>query len=246
MKRCSPFLLVLALLGSLVFTGAAAAAATSSGPQTSRLAVTVPILSGSAFEESEDEFEEEEGEEFETEECEAGFEEEELFGEIEEEEEFEEEEFEFEEEGCEEATSKGGANGTVTAPPACLVRRAESTITTLPSAGRVDLTVHYATWSPAAVSIGLALKDGKGRLGLEHATKHFGLGGTLHLSTKLGDGVMDRAARAREFDISLRAAKTPAYCANVLEQQLKTSKPVGPARVYSDAHGHSQRPSHDH
>jgi hypothetical protein len=47
---------------------------------------------------------------------------------------------------------------------------------------------------------------------------------------------MDRAAKAKEFDVSLRAPKTPGFCADLLEQQLKTSKPVGRARVYSDAH----------
>jgi hypothetical protein len=235
MKRYSPLLLVLALLGSLALSGATAVAATPSAGSTSRLSVPTPILSGPAFEETEEELDEEEGEEFETEECEAAFEEEELFGELEEEE-AEEEEFEFEEEGCEEG-GKEGADGTVTAPAACLVHRAESTITTLPGADRVDLTVHYATWSPAAVSIGLKLKDGKGTLSLEHATKHFGLGGTLHLSAKVSDAVMERAAKAKEFDVSLRAAKTPGFCGDLLEQQLKASKPVGRARVYSDAHG---------
>jgi hypothetical protein len=234
MKRYFPLLLILALLGSLAVSQAGAVAATPSGAQTSRLAAITPILSGSASEEAEDEFEEEEGEEFETEECEAASEEE-FFELEEEEEEAEEEEFELEEEDCEESGKKG-ADGTVTAPPACLVRSAESTITTLPGSDRVDLTVHYATWSPAAVGVGLTLKDGKGTLGLEHATKHFGLGGTLHLSVKLGDGVMDRAAKAQEFDVSLRAAKTPAFCGNLLEQQLKAGKPVGRVRVYSDAH----------
>ena len=47
---------------------------------------------------------------------------------------------------------------------------------------------------------------------------------------------MDRAAKATEFDVSLRAAKTPGFCGKLLEQQLKTSKPVGRARVYSDTH----------
>jgi hypothetical protein len=241
MKRYSPLLAILALLGSMALSAAVAAAATPSGATTSRLAVPTPILSGSAFEEAEDEFEEEEGEEFETEECEAAFEAEELFGELEEEEEAEEEELEWEEEGCEETAAK---QGTVTAPPVCLVRRAESTITTLPGSDRVDLTVHYVTWSPAAVSVLLKLKDGKGSLGLEHATKHFGLGGTLHLSTRLGDAVMERAAKAKEFDVSLRAAKTPGFCGNLLEQQLKTSKPVGRARVYSDAHGSGSGSDH--
>jgi hypothetical protein len=236
MKRYSPLLLVLALLGSLAVSQAAAATATPSEAPISPLSATTPILSGPAFEETEEEFEEEEGEEFETEECEAAFAEE-LFVELEEEEEAEEEEFEFEEEGCEESGEKG-ANGTVTAPATCLVQRAESTITTLPGSDRVDLTVHYATWAPAAVSVGLKLEDGKGGLNIDHATKHFGLGGTLHLSTKLGDAAMERAAKVKEFDVSLRAAKTPSFCGDLLEQQLKTSKPVGRARVYSDAHGH--------
>jgi hypothetical protein len=227
MKRCVPLLLILVLLGSLAVSQAVAAAATPSA--------ATPLLSRAFVdpEEAEDEFEEED-EEFETEECEAFLGAEALFEEFEEED--EEEEFELEEEDCGEGADKS-ANGTVSAPSACLVRHAESKITTLPGSDRVELTVHYATWSPAAVSVGLSLKDGRGTLNLEHVTKHLGLGGTLHLSTRLGDAVMERAAKAKEFDISLRAAKTPSFCGDLLEQHLRTSKPVGRTRVYSDPRG---------
>jgi hypothetical protein len=224
MKRSVPLLLLLVLLGSLAVSQAVAAAATRSG--------ATPLLSRAVvdLEESEVEFGEE-GEEFETEECEAFLGDEALFEEFGAEE--EEEGFEFGEEECE-GDAKKAANGTVSAPSACLVRHADSKITTLPGSDRVELTVHYATWTPAAVSVGLALKDGKGTLDLEHATKRLGLGGTLHLSARLGDAMMERAAKAKEFDISLRAAKTPSFCGDLLEQHLRTSKPVGRSRVYSD------------
>jgi hypothetical protein len=228
MKRYSALLLVVALLGSLAVSQAVAAAATPSGK--------TPLLSRAVvdLEESEDEFEDE-GEEFETEECEAFLADEAFFEEFEGE--GEEEAVEFEEEECGGSGGKRGGNGAVSAPSACLVRHAESKLTTLPGSDRVELTVHYATWSPAAVSVGLALKDGKGTLNIEHATKHLGLGGTLHLTTRLGDAVMERAAKAKEFDISLRAAKTPSFCGDLLEQHLRSSKPVGRARVYSDPLG---------
>jgi hypothetical protein len=229
MKRYSPLLLLL-LLGSLAVSQAVAAAATRSG--------ATPLLSRAVvdLEESGVEFGEE-GEDFETEECEAFLGDEAFFEEFGAEEEEEEEEgFEFGEEECE-GDAKKAANGTVGAPSACLVRQAESKITTLPGSDRVELTVHYEAWTPAAVSVGLALKDGKGTLDIEHATKHLGLGGTLHLSTRLGDAVMERAAKAKEFDISLRAAKTPSFCGDLLEQHLRTSRPVGRARIYSDPRG---------
>jgi hypothetical protein len=218
MRRFSPLLLILAL----------ALLAAPAIPQGATAAAPTP--ESEEFEE----FELEGGEEFELGECEAGFEDEAFFEESEEE--GEEEELEFEAEECEEGGKKS-ANGTVSAPSACLVRHAESKITTLPGSDRIELTVRYATWAPAAVSVGLSLKDGKGTLGIEHATKHLGLGGTLHLSTRLGDAVMDRAAKAKEFDVSLRAAKTPSFCGDLLVQHLTTSKPAGRARVYSDPRG---------
>jgi hypothetical protein len=236
MKRYSPLLLILVLIGSLAVSQAAFAATTSSPP-----APTTPLFSGAAAEaEEEGEFGEEEfevEEEFELEECEATAEEVE-FGEFEE---AEEEEFEESVEECEEAAekgkkkSKGQGQSFVSAPAECLVQHAESTITTLPGTDRVRLTVHYKNYAAAAVAIGLRLKDQKGSLGLEQTTKHLGRNGVLHLTTKLGDPEMDRAAKAREFDIALRAVDTPGYCSDLLEQHLKTKQSSAKAhgsRVY--------------
>jgi hypothetical protein len=227
MKRYFPLLLVLVLLGAVTVSQTASAASS-----TSPAAPTFPQLSlRDAEPEEAEEFEAEEGEEFEYEECAATAEEFEL-----EEEEFEEvEEFEVEEE-CGEEEAKG--SGTfVTAPPACRVRRAESSITTLPAGDRVLLTVRYLTYSPSTVTVGLKLKDHKGTLTIEHATRHLGTKGVLHLTTKLGDAVMERVAKATEFDVSLRAANTPGFCGGLLEQQLKSKHPVGKARVYTGPAG---------
>jgi hypothetical protein len=228
MKRYLPLamILILVLLGALAVSEAASAATSSplSGPTIPHLA----LRDAGAEEESG-------GEEleFEFEECEAddefGFEGEE------EESEAEEEEFELEEEECGEEEGKKGT--FVTAPAACRVRRAESSITTLPGSDSVRLTVRYQTYSPAAVSVALKFKDHKGTLAIEHTTKHLGVKGVLHLTTKLGDAVMERAAKANEFQVGLRATNTPGYCGGLLEQHLRSQQPVGKARVYTQPIG---------
>jgi hypothetical protein len=230
MKRYSPLLVILVLLGSLVISQAASAA--TSSPPNSTPAALVPHAAAEPEEEpegKEEEFEVEE--EFEFEECQATGQE----AEFDESEEAEEEEFEFEEEagGCEGVAGKGTkGEDFVTAPAQCLVQRAESTLTTLPGTDRLLLTVHYKNYASAAVAIGLKLKDGKGSLTLEHTTKHLGRGGTLHLTANLGDAEMDRAAKAKEFNVALRAANTPGYCAELLEQHLVQSK-----HTAAQAHG---------
>ena len=228
MKRYSPLLLILVLIGALAASQAASAATTAPAAPTS---TALPHLAfgGDAAEEEELEAEEEE---FEFEECEASAEEFEF-----EEEEFEEEEFELEAEECGEEEVKKGKNSTfVTAPAACQVRRAESTITTLPGSDQVRLTVRYLTYAPTRVTVGLKLKDHRGSVGIEHTSKHMGAQGVLHITTRLGSAVMERALRATEFDVSLRAPETPRFCTDALEQQLHSVKYTGAAtpRVYSD------------
>jgi hypothetical protein len=233
MKRYSPLLLILVLLGALAVSPAAIAATTSSLAPTSSLFVSQG--DDGELEDAEGEEEFEVGEDDEVEECEAIAEEAE-FGDMEE---AEEEEFEEDIEACEaeaeKGTGKGKGESFVTAPAACLVQRAESTITTLPGTDRVRLTVRYKNYSSSAVAIDLKLKDHKGSLGLEHATKHFGHGGVLHLTTKLGEAEMERVGDAREFDVALRAADTPGYCSDLLEQHLHSPHPAAQAqgsRVY--------------
>jgi hypothetical protein len=124
----------------------------------------------------------------------------------------------------------------VSAPAACQVRQAESTITTLPGSDEVRLSVRYQTYAPTEITVGLKLKDSKGSVAIEHATKHLGGKGILHLTTKLGSAVMDRAAAASEFDVSLRAPETPGYCADALEQRLLSVKRTSARapRVYAN------------
>jgi hypothetical protein len=235
MKRYSPLLLTLILALFVVPTLSQAAPTPASttakkAPATSRLALREDV-------EDEEEFEfEDEAEEIEIEECEAGFE---IF-ELEEEEldEAEEEELEEEIEECEEEVSKGKKNSTaVTAPEACRVRSAESSITTLPGTNRVQLTVRYLTYKPSTVSVDLRLKDRKGTLQVDSSKERLDKKGVLHLTTKVSDAVMERALKAKEFDVGLRATKTPSYCGNMLEQELQAKHPVGNARVYTQRVG---------
>jgi hypothetical protein len=234
MKRCSPLPLLSLILVLFALPTLAQAAAPSAAPSPAETP-TVPHLAprDSGAEEGE-EFEGE-VEEIEIEECEAAeglfeFEEEEFEGEDAE----EEEEFEIEVEECEEEVQKNKKKaGAVTAPEECRVAQAESSITTLPNSDSVELTVRYQTYKPSTVSLGLKLKDGKGSLKLEDTTRHLAKKGVLHLTTKVSDAVMDRAAKAKEFSVALRAPKTPGYCGSMLEQQLQAKHPVGNARVYT-------------
>lgn len=226
MKRFAALLIPgLILVFFLVPTLSQAAPSTAPAPANGP---TVPHLAlRDSDPEDAEELEDEEG--VEIEDCEAAggiFEFEEEFDDAD-----EGEEFEFEVEECEEEDQKKA--GVVTAPEECLVRQAESSITTLPASDRVQLTVHYLTYRPSTVSLGLKLKDGKGSLKIEDATKHLGKKGVLHLTTKVSDAVMERAAKAKEFDVTLRAPKTPGYCGGMLEQQLQSKHPVGDARVYT-------------
>lgn len=227
MKRYSPLILILVLLGALAISQAAPAATKAPASPMNFRHLTLDDA-----EEEGEEFEFE-GEEEEFEACEASTEEFEFEGE-----EFEEEEeFEIEAEECEEEATKKGKDSTfVTAPVACQVRRAESTITALPGSNQVRLTVHYLTYAPTRVTIGLKLKDHKGSIGIEHTSKHMGSHGTIEITTKLGSAVMERALKATEFDVSLRAPETPGYCADALEQQLHSVKHTGAdaPRVYSN------------
>ncbi|HEX3737108.1 MAG TPA: hypothetical protein VHV53_06155 [Solirubrobacterales bacterium] len=206
MKHRPLLLSALVLLGLAVASQVAFAAPPS--PAASR-----PGLRAAPFDD-ESEFEESE---FELEECEAE--------EFEDGEEFEDERFETKDaknDECGEEVAAG--KGSVSAPPACLVRRAESKIATLPASDHVLLTVRYQTYESTKVTVGLKLKDHKGSLAILHATKHLSGKGVLQLSAKVGKATMERVLEASEFDVSLRAPDTPDFCAGDLEQRLHIVK----------------------
>jgi hypothetical protein len=243
MRRYSPLLMILALLGALGTSQVATAAAAGPTPPTSTSSLLrSSVLRGAAPEAEEEEFEEggteveevefEVEEEVLLEECDAAA------NEFEFEDAAEEMEFDAEIAECEKEAKKGKGATSVSAPEECVVEHAESTIQTLPGSDRVRLTVHYKDYATGAVAIGLKLKDHKGSLALEHATRHLGRDGTLHLTTKLGETEMERVEDAQEFDVSLRAPGTPGYCGDMLEQHLKTA--ASPAAHGSRAHGSSR------
>ena len=111
--------------------------------------------------------------------------------------------------------------------------RAESTITALPATDQVRLTVRYRTWAPTPVTVTLKLRDHKGAVGIEHTTKHLGGRGVLHITTKLGSAVMERALDASEFDVALRAPEKP----RLLRRRPRT------APAQRQAHGARHRAS---
>ncbi|HEX3360383.1 MAG TPA: hypothetical protein VHS74_05255 [Solirubrobacterales bacterium] len=246
MRRYSPLLMILALLGALGLSQVAAAtAAQPTAPTTTFSLLHSSAVRDAAPESEEEDDGEEADDEDEVEEVEFEVEEEVLIEECEaaaDEFEFEDaaEEKEFEEEvaECEKEARKGKSAAFVSAPEECVVEHAESTIQTLPGSDRIRLTVHYKDSSTGAVAIGLKLKDRKGSLSLEHTTRHLGHDGTLHLITKLGESEMERAEDAREFDVALRAPGTPGYCGHMLEQRMKTA--ASPAAHGSRAHGSSR------
>jgi hypothetical protein len=231
MKRHPAPILLLVLLGVL----AVAQVATAASPSRPTSTFAHPTLRDDAAE-VEEEFEAEEEGEFEFEACESAAEE--LGFDEGEEEEFEEEVFEAdcgeEEEQAVKAAPKGAP--FVTAPAACLVRQAESRIIALPGSDRVRLGVRYRTYAPTQVTVGLKLKDHKGSVGIDQTTKHLGAKGVLHLTIKLGTAMMERAMAASEFDVSLRAPRTPGFCAGALEQHLHSVKHTSAKapRVYAD------------
>ncbi|HVT00117.1 MAG TPA: hypothetical protein VHE08_06330 [Solirubrobacterales bacterium] len=210
MKRHLLPLPILVLLASAVASPAALAAPSTPAAPSAGLHAA-PFDDESEFEEFEDEGGECEAEEFE------------------EAEEYEDERFairDAEDDECGEEVETAG-KGFVTAPAACLVRRAESKVATLPASDHVRLTVRYQTYEPTKVAVGLKLKDHKGSLPILHATKHLGGKGVLQLTAKVGKGTIERALGASEFDVSLRAPDTPDFCAGDLEQRLHTVKHGG-------------------
>jgi hypothetical protein len=228
MKRHIPLLTLLGLLGVFFVSQVATSAASPARP-TSTFAS--PSLRDTVAE-PEEEFETEVEAEFEV--CESAAEE---FEFEEGEEEFEEDESEVEC-GPETAAGRAAPKGAafVSAPAACQVRQAESTITALPGSDQVLLSIRYQTYTPTPVTVGLKLRDHKGSIAIEHATKHLSGKGVIHLTTSLGSAVMNRALAASEFDVSLRAPETPGFCAGALEQRLHSVKHTSARapRVYAD------------
>ncbi|MGN6217074.1 MAG: hypothetical protein ACTHN7_08985 [Solirubrobacterales bacterium] len=144
-----------------------------------------PSLSAVNPEPEEEESEEGEAE---TEECEAGAE---------------------EAEECEEAEEAAEEKA---AAEECVIEDATATVAADPGNDTVRLTIHYRTYTPAAIAIDSKLRGAKGGLHLGTSHTRFRRAGVFHDSFGLSAKEMARALAAREFAIDLHAVNTPAYC----------------------------------
>lgn len=186
--RKLPFLLVLLLLSLLLLAAAASAHAVTLPVQ-----AQVPAFAASADNEEEaddepeadDESGEGEGDEADT--CES--------------------EDEEAEERCEEELLEAEE------AEECVLEDASASFTAAPGAGEVRLRVHYRAFEPTLVSVDARLRGSKGSLHLGGDQAHFRRAGVYRYSFELGTKQLTKAVAAKDFEVDLQAAGTPADCA---------------------------------
>jgi hypothetical protein len=180
--RKLPFLLALLLL-SLMLLAAAASAHALTLPTPAQVP---PFAAAAADEEGEDESEADDESEEEADVCES--------------------EDEEAEERCEEELLE------TEEAEECVLEEADASFAVAPGSGEVRLTVRYETFAPAAVTVDASLRGGKGKLHLGSDHARFHQKGVYHDSFTLGAKQMAKALAAREFEVDLHAAGTPAEC----------------------------------
>lgn len=94
----------------------------------------------------------------------------------------------------------------------CVLRHASVAVAILPGTGQVRLTVRYDAFTPATVLVSGSLRGGKGSLHLGRSRAHFRRSGVYRDSFSFGPKQMAKALAAREVDVDLQAAGTPAEC----------------------------------
>lgn len=119
-------------------------------------------------------------------------------------------------EACEEAVETAEEEAEA---EECVIEDATATVVASPGNGTVRLTIHYRTFTPAAVAIDARLRGAKGGLHLGSSHTRFRRAGVFHDSFGLGKKEMARALAAREYAIELHAVNTPAYCLMQLSAQ---------------------------
>jgi hypothetical protein len=123
----------------------------------------------------------------------------------------------------------------------CGLRETASTATADPGSGTLHLVVRYRTYSPAKVSVGYSLRDGRGSLNLGRKTERFARKGVFHDTVHLGKAQMAKVLAARQLTIALEAIDAPDRCEGLFDEHLgvKHSSPSG--RVWSDRASDSPR-----
>ena len=94
----------------------------------------------------------------------------------------------------------------------CVLEDADASFTAAPGAGEVRLRVHYRATEPTAVLIDARLRGSKGSLHLGRERVRFRHAGVYRLRFQLGAKQMAKAVAAKDFEVNLRAAGTPAAC----------------------------------
>ncbi|MGN6558185.1 MAG: hypothetical protein ACTHLH_09275 [Solirubrobacterales bacterium] len=94
----------------------------------------------------------------------------------------------------------------------CVLEDGDASFVIAPDSGEVRLTVHYKAFAPAAVTVDASLHGGKGKLHLGSDHARFHQNGVFHDTFALSAKQMAKALAAREFEVDLHAAGTPAGC----------------------------------
>lgn len=94
----------------------------------------------------------------------------------------------------------------------CLLEDADASIVTAPGSEQVRLTVRYAVFELTSVVVDARLRGAKGGLHLGTGHARFKRTGVYRTSFHLGARQMAKALAAREFEVDLHAAGTPAEC----------------------------------
>ncbi|MFL5898213.1 MAG: hypothetical protein ACJ76D_07070 [Solirubrobacterales bacterium] len=94
----------------------------------------------------------------------------------------------------------------------CVLEDATAAVAIAPGAGQVRLTIRYEAFEATGVTVDSSLRGGRGALHLGTERARFHRGGTYRRSFDLSSKQMPKALAAREFDVGLRAAGTPAGC----------------------------------
>jgi hypothetical protein len=106
----------------------------------------------------------------------------------------------------------------------CLLREAEATVVVVPSKDVVRMSLRYATFHPAVVSVRFSLRGRRGRLAMGGESRRFGRRGVLREAEKLTETEMARAKAATEFDVQIHAVNTPRYCRERFERRLTSRR----------------------
>lgn len=154
-------------------------------------------------------------------------------------------ELEIEEEGleleepCEE--DEESDDGSVVAPPECLLRTISARVFTQTGHGQVSLVIGYTASTPVTVTIDYRSKGAKGSLKLGHVTRRFFRQGVLRLTGKLSDSQMAKVKAASSFDVSLRVRSAPGYCGSYFVRHLTSKRKAHGQLVWAQPKAPGQR-----